>query len=100
METYGAGKVFIEGDAVILSLMEHEDAPQQWYAVSRACGLAKEMIQVVASNNAYSERTGLPYLEIGIGICYAEEAPLFLLDDGKPIMISSAIGDADRMSSC
>lgn len=100
LETYGAGKVFIEGDAVILSLMEHEDKPQQWYAISRACGLAREMIQVVASNNAFSERTGLPYLEIGIGICYSDEAPLFLFDDGKPIMISSAIGDADRMSSC
>lgn len=100
LETYGAGKVFIEGDAVILSLMEHENTPQQWFAISRACGLAREMIQVVASNNAYSERTGLPYLEIGIGICFSEEAPLFLFDDGKPIMISSAIGDADRMSSC
>jgi hypothetical protein len=100
LATYGAGKVFIEGDAVILSLMELEDAPQQWFAISRACGLAREMIQVVASNNVFSERTGLPYLEIGIGICYSEEAPLFLFDEGKPIMISRAIGDADRMSSC
>jgi hypothetical protein len=100
LQTYGAGKVFIEGDAVILSLMEYDDTPQHWYSISRACGLAKEIIQVVASSNTFSERTGLPNLEIGIGICYSDEAPLFLLEEGKQIMISTAIGDADRMSSC
>jgi hypothetical protein len=100
LDTYGAGKVFIEGDAVILSLMEYKETPQEWFAVSRACGLAREMVHVVQANNAYSQRVGLPQLEIGIGICFSQDAPLFLFDDDKPIMISPAIGDADRMSSC
>jgi hypothetical protein len=39
-------------------------------------------------------------LELGVGICYAKKAPSYLYDDGKPIMISSAIGLADRLSSC
>ncbi len=100
LETYGAGKVFIEGDAVILSLMEYKETPQQWFAASRACGLAREMVHVVEANNSHSQRVGLPNLEIGIGICFSADAPMFLFDDGKPIMISPSISDADRMSSC
>lgn len=99
LPTFGAGKVFIEGDAVILSFYEHHNNPQQWYAVARACGMAKGMIDIVGSRNAHARQMKLPLLEIGIGICFANSKPLFLYDEQKPIMISSAIGDADRMSS-
>ncbi|MFT4714091.1 MAG: hypothetical protein ACJAVI_002350 [Candidatus Azotimanducaceae bacterium] len=97
---YGAAKVFIEGDAVILGIYEHNDALDQWYSVSRACGVAKEILDIVNSKNSHSKLTGLPSLEIGIGICYSGERPLFLFDDKRAIMISPAIGIADRMSSC
>lgn len=97
---YGANKVFIEGDAIILSMLEYERSPQQWFAVARACGLAKAILNVVHANNRHSEQMGLPKLEVGIGLCYADSAPLYLYDEGKPIMISSAIGKADRLSSC
>lgn len=97
---YGAVKVFIEGDAVILGLYEFDGSPDQWFSVSRACGIAKEMLDIVASSNTHSKQTGLPVLEIGIGICYRDDRPLFLFDDNRPIMISSAIGKADRMSGC
>lgn len=97
--TYGATKVFIEGDAVILSIYEYDNDPQQWYSVSRACGIAKGIIDIVTSRNAHARQMKLPLLEIGIGICFADAKPRFLYDDSKPIMISSAIGDADRMSS-
>lgn len=100
LQQYGANKVFIEGDAVILSLLEHEKSPQQWFAVARACGLAKAMLNVIHANNLHSEQMGLPKLELGIGLCFADSAPLYLYDDDKPIMISSAIGKADRLSSC
>jgi hypothetical protein len=100
LQVYGAVKVFIEGDAVILGTYEYEDSPAQWYSVSRACGMAKEMLDIVNSKNSHSAKTGLPKLEIGIGICFSDEKPLFLFDDKRAIMISSAIGDADRMSSC
>lgn len=96
---YGANKVFIEGDAVILSVLEHEKSPQQWFAVARACGLAKAILNVVRSNNRHSEQMGLPQLELGIGLCYADTPPLYLYDEDKPIMISAAIGKADRLSS-
>ncbi|MDP1932251.1 MAG: hypothetical protein Q8L60_12420 [Gammaproteobacteria bacterium] len=97
---YGANKVFIEGDAVILSFLEHEKSPQQWFAVARACGLAKAMLNIVHANNRHSEQMGLPKLELGIGLCYADNPPLYLYDEDKPIMISGAIGKADRLSSC
>lgn len=100
LAAYGAVKVFIEGDAVILGVYEYNNAPDEWFSVSRACGIAKEMLDIVSSKNTHSRQTGLPTLEIGIGICYSGERPLFLFDDKRPIMISSAIGDADRMSSC
>jgi len=100
LANYGAAKVFIEGDAVILGIYEHNDAPNQWYSVSRACGIAKEILDIVNSKNSNSKQTGLPSLEIGIGICYSAERPLFLFDDKRAIMISPAIGIADRMSSC
>lgn len=100
LPVYGANKVFIEGDAVILSLLEHEKSPQQWFAVARACGLARAMLNVVHANNLHSEKMDLPKLELGIGLCYAPSAPLYLYDEEKPIMISGAIGKADRLSSC
>lgn len=100
LETYGAQKVFIEGDAIILSFLEYEHTPQQWFAVSRACGYARDMLKIVGSNNRYSTQMGLPLLELGVGVCYSSEAPRYLYDEDKPIMISPAIGLADRMSSC
>lgn len=100
LQVYGAAKVFIEGDAVILGFYEHNDAPDHWYAMSRACGIAKEILDIVASKNAHSAKTGLPGLEVGIGVSFSKDKPLFLFDEDKPIMISSAIGDADILSSC
>ena len=100
LSLYGANKVFIEGDAVILSFLEYENDPQNWHCVAHACGMAKAMLSVVSANNKYSKDMGLPPLELGIGICYADYAPRYLYDEDQPIMISSAIGDADRMSSC
>ncbi len=100
LETYAANKVFIEGDAIILSFLEYENTPQQWFSVSRSCGYARDMLKIVGSNNRYSTQMGLPLLELGVGICYSNEAPRYLYDEDKPIMISGAIGLADRMSSC
>ncbi len=100
LESYGANKVFIEGDAIILSFLEYEHTPQQWFAVARACGNARDMLKITSSNNRYSTQMGLPLLELGIGICYSDEAPRFLYDGDHPIMISGAIGLADRMSGC
>ena len=95
---YGAQKVFLEGDAIILALLGREG--EAVLGVSRACVLAWEILAVMRHCNELLERSGLPQLEIGLGICYQESAPLYLMDGDRRIMISDAINAADRLSSC
>ena len=95
---YGASKVFIEGDAVILALHEKEGEPG--LAVSRACVLAREMVEIVRGYNEQVTKAGLPPLELGVGISYQDAAPLYLMDGEKRIMISEALNESDRLSSC
>jgi len=100
LETYGASKVFIEGDAVILSFFEYQETQEHRLCVARACGLAKRLLSVLHAQNSLCRKGGLPELELGIGLAFGDEAPAFLYDGDSPIMISSAIGKADRLSSC
>lgn len=97
---YGALKVFIEGDAIILAILERKDDEAGKYSVARACGLAINMLNVIKKYNAKSKKYNLPILELGVGICYQNSPPAFLLDGKKRIMISPAINLADRLSSC
>ncbi len=97
---YGALKVFIEGDAIILAFIERKDDEAGKYCVSRACGLALNMLNVIQKYNAKSKKYNLPILELGVGICYQNAPPAYLLDAKKRIMISPAINLADRLSSC
>jgi lipoprotein signal peptidase len=97
---YGAEKVFVEGDAVIFTILEHEGDEEANLTVARACGLARSILEVVAAQNATGVRYGLPALELGIGIAYEAAPPSYLLDNNRPIMISPAISRADRLSSC
>jgi len=100
LSEYGAHKVFIEGDAIILCIVEHEDVPGEWYSVARACGMAINMLMIINRVNKKSQEAQLPILELGIGICHRKTPPTFLFDDEKRIMISPAINLADRLSSC
>jgi hypothetical protein len=95
---YAAEKVFIEGDAVILALLESEG--QRGFAVARACVMAREMLNIVRAYNAASTEGGLPPLEIGIGVAYQGSAPLYLMDGANRIMISEALNLSDRLSAC
>ncbi|MEJ1380806.1 MAG: hypothetical protein RPT95_07550, partial [Candidatus Sedimenticola sp. (ex Thyasira tokunagai)] len=100
LKGYGAQKVFVEGDAVILSIFEYQDTPYQWLCVSHACGLARNMLKVVEAQNIKNREYGLPELELGLGICFSDEEPTFLYDGNQKIMISPAINRADQLSSC
>ncbi len=95
---YEATKVFIEGDAVILALFEREGEPG--FGVARTCMLAREMMDIVRAYNELSQKSGLPSLELGIGICYQDSAPMYLMDGTARIMISKALNESDRLSSC
>ncbi|HVZ60027.1 MAG TPA: hypothetical protein VG892_04510 [Terriglobales bacterium] len=95
---YRATKVFIEGDAVILALFGYTGEPG--FAVARSCVLAREMIQIVTAYNEKSASSGLPALELGIGISFQDSAPMYLMDENTRIMISRALNESDRLSSC
>ncbi|MCG6943123.1 MAG: hypothetical protein LJE69_17975 [Thiohalocapsa sp.] len=100
----GAEKLFVEGDAVILALYDYESErgseATTVMPVARACGLARSILRVVAMQNVLNRRHGLPELELGLGVAYSPREPHFLYDDGRRIMISSAINTADRLSAC
>ncbi len=100
LSDYDASKVFIEGDAVILSIFERENTPSDWYGVARACGIAVHMLVIIQRYNEKSRRNALPILELGVGISFLNKAPTFLFDSSNRIMISPAINQADRLSSC
>ena len=95
---YEASKVFLEGDAMILALLEREGEPG--FAVSRACVLAREILDIVRGYNHLLQRAGLPALELGIGISFQDAAPLYLMDGEQHIMISDALNESDRLSAC
>ncbi len=100
LKDYGAVKVFIEGDAIILAIFEREKTPEGWYIVARACGIAINMLFIIKHYNEKSKKNQLPILELGIGINYLDSPPTFLFDGKQRIMISSAINLADRQSGC
>src|SRR5262249_1317 len=53
LDRYGAAKVFIEGDALVLAIFEMESNRSHQRAVSKACALAR---QILAVSQAYNER--------------------------------------------
>ncbi len=98
LSKYAAQKVFLEGDAIILAILERAGEPE--LAVSHACVLAREIIEIVRGYNQLMQRSKMPGLELGIGITLQETAPLYLLDGERQIMISEALNESDRLSSC
>lgn len=95
---YGASKVFLEGDALILTVLESEQT--DGLAVARTCVLAREIIEIVRGYNELLQRSGLFSLELGVGISYQDSAPMYLMDGEDHIMISDALNESDRLSSC
>ncbi len=100
LERYGAVKVFIEGDALVLAIFEMESNHSHQRAVSKACALARQILAVSQAYNERSETTDLPRLELGIGVAYQGSAPTYWMDTDSRIMISRALNLSDRLSSC
>jgi hypothetical protein len=98
LQKYGAQKVFLEGDAIIVAILEREGEPS--LSVSRMSVLAREIIEIVRGYNEMMQRSGMPQLELGIGITLQDSAPLYLMDGERQIMISEALNESDRLSAC
>ncbi len=100
LDPYGAFKVFVEGDAIILAIYEHESNRASQRAVAKACLLAREMLAVAQAYNARAATTQLPKLELGVGIAFQDSAPTHWADGESRIMISRALNLSDRLSGC
>ncbi len=100
LERYGAAKVFIEGDAIILAIYETESTRATQRAVARACVLAREILAVTAAYNLRAKSGNLPPLELGVGVAFQDSAPSLWMDADSRIMISRALNLSDRLSSC
>jgi len=100
LDRFGAKKVFIEGDAIILAIFETESTRTFARAVARACILSR---QILAVSNSYNDRTAssdLPALELGLGVAFQGDAPAYWTDGDSRIMISKALNLSDRLSGC
>ena len=100
LERYGAAKVFIEGDALVLAIYETESNRVQQRAVSKACALARQILAVSTAYNERPDSSDLPRLELGVGIAYQGSPPTYWMDTDSRIMISRALNLSDRLSSC
>jgi hypothetical protein len=100
LDRYGAAKVFIEGDAMVLAIFETESNRSQQRAVSKACALARQILAIAAAYNDRPDLTELPRLELGVGIAFQGSAPTYWVDGDSRIMISRALNLSDRLSSC
>jgi len=100
LERYGAAKVFIEGDAIILAIYETESTRATQRAVARACVLSREILAVTQAYNVRAQSGDLPPLELGVGVAFQDSAPSLWMDGDSRIMISRALNLSDRLSSC
>lgn len=100
LEHYGAKKVFLEGDAIILAIYETESTRAARRAVARACVLAREILAVTQAYNSRATTGDLPPLELGVGVAFQDSAPSLWMDGDSRIMISRALNLSDCLSSC
>ena len=100
LDRYGAAKVFIEGDAIILAINETEATRGTHRAVAKACLLGREILAVLNVYNTRAPQNNWPHLELGLGIAFQNSPPTVWSDGDSNIMISRALNLSDRLSSC
>jgi len=100
LDRFGAKKVFIEGDAVILAIFETESTRTYTRSVAKACILSRQILAVCNSYNDCAAASDLPALELGVGVAFQGSAPTYWTDGDSKIMISKALNLSDRLSGC
>ena len=100
LDRYGAKKVFIEGDAIILAIFETESSVAYARPVAKACILSRQILAVCNSYNERASSSDLPALELGLGVAFQGNAPTYWVDGDSRIMISKALNLSDRLSGC
>ena len=100
LDSNGAAKVFIEGDAMVLAIFETESNRSSQRAICKACALARQILAIAAAYNERLDLSELPRLELCVGIAFQGSPPAYWVDSDSGIMISRALNLSDRLSSC
>jgi hypothetical protein len=100
LERYGASKVFVEGDAIIMAIYETQANRTRQRSVAKSCLLARQILGLAQAYNERAEGGELPPLELGVGLAFQNSPPTYWMDKDSRIMISRAINLSDRLSSC
>jgi len=100
IEQFGAQKIVVEGNVLLFALQERAGEDLECLAVARGCCVAAGIIRLATRMNAENDRIGLPRVEFGLGVAYADGAPTYLYDHARKVTISLAIQRADRLASC
>ena len=96
---FGAQKAVLEGDLLVLSLLEYGAQGAESLAVARGCCVAAGVIRLAKAMNVEHERLGLRRIEFGLGLAYAGEAPIYLYDDTRKIIVSPALQRAGTLAA-
>src|SRR5260370_33571942 len=91
LDRYGAAKVFIEGDALVLAIYETESNRAQQRSVSKACALARQILAVSSAYNERPESSDLPRLELGVGIAFQGAPPTYWMEADSRILIARGL---------
>src|SRR5260370_13281408 len=100
LDRYGAKKVFIEGDAIILAIFETESTVAYARPVAKACILSRQILAVCNSYNERASASDLPALQLALGVAFQGSSPTYWTDGDSRIMISKSLNLSDRLSAC
>lgn len=100
LDRFGASKIAVEGDALVLSILERGGNSSEHLSVARGCSLAAAILAQTAEMNRENAREELPPIELGLGVAYANEPPTYLYDHVRKVTVSPVTGVAKRLAGC
>lgn len=100
VERFAAQKIAVVGDRMLFAVAEYGVEGVERQAVTRACGLAGQILDLCDAMNAEQAGQGLPSLEMGLGIAYSDRAPTHVYDHTQQITLSPAIAVARELAAC
>jgi hypothetical protein len=100
LEKYGAERLASGSELFSVALFAHAGDRVERAPVARASCLAAAIVATFDRMNSENERIGLPRLEAGLGIAYADRAPTYLFDQGRRLAASPALDRARELAAC
>jgi hypothetical protein len=100
VERFGAQKIAVVGDRMLFTVAEYGTEGVERQAVTRACGLAGQILDLGDAMNAEQAREGLPPVEMGIGLAYSDREPVHVYDHTQQVTLSPAVAAARELAAC